>query len=846
MSTDPLDRVKRFFDEAPDAEPAPPPRAGKYRIVREIGRGGMAVVYEAIDPDLGRKVALKVLKEGGLPRLRREATAAAKLRHPNVVTVHEVGPDFIVMDLVEGKTLAEALPGLPLAERLRLLHAVAGAVGYAHEQGVVHRDLKATNVLIGIDGRPILTDFGLAKIIGGEDLTRTGAVAGTPHAMAPEQVRGEGPRIGPRTDVWALGVLLYEMISDRKPFAGETSFAIYEKITRDDPPRLAGELGTIVQKALEKDPDRRYPNGGAFADDLRRSLDGEPIGARPAGIVARAWKRIRKKPAVYALASGVVLAGVAAAFLGFAGHREKGRSVEALRQQARVSLEAALELRRAGANARMRQFLPPLESAYREALEQGSAPAEVEYLMGRMGRALLEEAKAREFQERALSKDGRYAPALYERAVLGSMEVGRALKGSEEEGTPRNSPGLDRARERVVRDCEEFLAAGIPPRTVGMSEASAVLIRGLRAYHRGEYPEARSRLEEAMKRDPFLEEARETLTQVIRAEHLSGEEDRERRWRQAEELYTQGLERDRGYLPHLLGRGELRWVRGSARRHRGLDPMPDYGAAAEDFSEALRLAPGSAEPWAWRGQVRTYHAIWRIETGLDPRPDCAAAEEDLSKAVALDKNHARAWMWRGNARFYRATWLVGRGENALEDFDASEKDLTEAVRVAGDYPDPLKWRGRLRAQHAAALGRRGQDPTSLFAAAEEDFVRSEKVLANDSWMWLWRSTVGSERGLYGILKGQDPKADWARAEEQLNEVLRLNRHSMEGWKHRGFLRWHAAQYLEGIGDKAGARKRYEDAAADFLEALSINPTLKHQIGDRMDRARQKAAELGNP
>ena len=166
MSTDPLDKVKRFFDESPDPKGSVPPRVGRYEIIRELGRGGMAVVYEALDPDLGRKVALKVLKEGSLARLRREAMAAAKLRHPNVVAVHEVGPDFIVMDLVEGRTLSEALPSLALQERLRILHAIAGAVASAHEQGVVHRDLKATNVILDRSGRPVLTDFGLAKIEG--------------------------------------------------------------------------------------------------------------------------------------------------------------------------------------------------------------------------------------------------------------------------------------------------------------------------------------------------------------------------------------------------------------------------------------------------------------------------------------------------------------------------------------------------------------------------------------------------------------------------------------------------------------------------------------------------------
>jgi tetratricopeptide (TPR) repeat protein len=795
MSPDPLDRVKAFF-----GEDDPPRRLGRFEIVREIARGGMSVVYEARDPSLGRSVALKVLKDGSPERLRREAEAAARLRHPNVVAVHEVGDGWIAMDLLRGRTLAEVAVG----ERLEALETVARAVAHAHAEGVVHRDLKPGNVMVEPDGRVVLTDFGLARIEGGEDLTRTGAVIGTPHYMAPEQVQGRGA--SKASDVWALGVMLHEELSRTRPFDGATALSLYDAIVRSDPAVLPGDLGAVAAKALEKDPARRYPDAGAFAEDLARARRGEPVSAKPAGPLSRLMRSVRRRPAPVAVG---LTALVAAALVLWS----RGREAEALREQARTTLEAALELRRAGAIAQMRKLLPPFEEACRR-----SGTAEADHLLGRFHRALLEDAKALECQERALAKDPSYAPARYERAVLVALRDGRPAL--DEAGSAREG-----WREAVKRD-----AVGPGP-----------VARGLAAYAGGDLGAARAAFEEALRADPLLEEARELLALVIRSELQPTFEERERRYRQEEELFAQGLARDRGYLPHWLGRGEMRWMRGSRRRHRGLDPTPDYAAAEEDFAEAARLDPGSARARQWRGEVRVYQGIWKIENDQDPRPLLASAEEDLAKAIELDPRDPLGWLWRGNARFYRGVWAAGKGLDALSDFDLAERDLAEAVaRSAASSVVERRWRGRMRAQRGAALGRRGQDAGPVFAAAEEDFAAIEAGSLRDAWFWMWRSTVWSERGLWKRSRGEDPEADFAKAEEQAGRAVQIDRGQMECWKHRGFARWLRAVHREASGDAAGARESYAAAAADFLEALSINPTLRHQIGDRAETARRKS------
>lgn len=272
-----VERIQAFLD----AEPGE--LVGRYELQRELGRGGSAVVYEAIDPVLERRVAVKVLKEGHdedrIGRLQQEAAAAAGLRHPNIVTIHEIGPRWIVMDLLAGQTLAEAMPTLPRSEKLRILETVARAVDHAHGRGVIHRDLKPANVILQPDGEPVLTDFGLARLAGGRGLTLPGSALGTPGYMAPEQ--GRGGTVGAAADIWSLGVMLYAVETGELPFDGDTPLAIFERSVSQQPRPLGGRVGAITAKALQKDPARRYPTAAAFADDVARLRRGElPLAAR--------------------------------------------------------------------------------------------------------------------------------------------------------------------------------------------------------------------------------------------------------------------------------------------------------------------------------------------------------------------------------------------------------------------------------------------------------------------------------------------------------------------------------------------------------------------------------------
>jgi len=316
------------------AVPAEAPSVPGYEIVAELGRGAMGVVYEARQTKLNRLVALKMVLHGShassadLVRFLAEAEAVAQLQHPHIVQIYEIGQHaglpFFCLEHVEGGTLAQRLQGGPLPphEAARLAETLARAMAYAYGCGLIHRDLKPSNVLLAADGTPKITDFGLAKRLAGSGgLTATGAVLGTPSYMAPEQAGGKKD-VTPLCDVYALGALLYEMVTGRPPFRAPTPMDTIMQVVNEEPvppsrlqPGLPRDLETICLKCLQKEPHKRYASAEALADDLARFREDRPIMARPVSRLERAWRWCRRNPVVASLSAAAAAVGVVAALL---------------------------------------------------------------------------------------------------------------------------------------------------------------------------------------------------------------------------------------------------------------------------------------------------------------------------------------------------------------------------------------------------------------------------------------------------------------------------------------------------------------------------------------------------
>jgi tetratricopeptide (TPR) repeat protein len=465
---------------------------GEYRIVCEVARGAMGIVYRAEQKRLGREVALKVLlagehaSEGEVRRFTREAQALGRLRHPNIVPIHDIGEvdgrHYFTMDFVEGQTLSMVLQErrLTVTEALHIIEQVSDAVAAAHTRGVIHRDIKPSNIMLDGDGGVHIMDFGLAKSAGTDSKhTRDGTTIGTPAYMPPEQARGELSRVDERSDVYSIGAVLYELLSGRPPFGGCNLLEIVLAVINEEPPRprsvnsrLPRDLETIIVKCMEKDPARRYQTAIELRDELRRFRSGEPIRAQPPSLHYLLRKRLRKHRVVLAACAAVLLAaGAALAYVVRYRQLVEEGLVEGTRAKwvvthgcafAPEETAALWERPRASfpdcylapvSAVQKNEWAQGRELVFREPI-YGSARASLEFtLRSPLGRRTL----ALGFYGEPVSGGGRERVACFVRISSGRMELAASLAPDDPTGRPR-----------IVADC------GLPP--IGAGSVCRVVV----------------------------------------------------------------------------------------------------------------------------------------------------------------------------------------------------------------------------------------------------------------------------------------------------------------------------------------------------------------------------------
>jgi tetratricopeptide (TPR) repeat protein len=754
------------------------PTVTGYEILGELGRGGMGVVYKARQLGLNRLVALKMILAGGhasaheRARFKAEAEAVARLQHPGIVQIYEVGEynglPFFSLEFCPGGSLATRLQATPLPARdaARLIEVLAQAVQAAHEARVVHRDLKPANVLLAADGTPKITDFGLAKKLDEAGQTGTGAVMGTPSYMAPEQAAGKVREIGPATDIYALGAILYEILTARPPFKAATALDTVMQVVSGEPvpprrlqPKVPRDLETICLKCLQKEPRKRYPSAQELAEDLRRFLAGESIHARRVGAAEQLWKWVKRRPALaalafLALASVLVLLGLSLWFNAYL--QEAVAEARADERQARADAEAARERqRRTAAEAECRDLLRKGETALAtgdwagarahlaNALARSTAEPAFDRLRSQAAR-LLGQARERAAEETARQdarrREAEFAERRFEAVYYGNLATGadwaaHRLRGEQAARTALALFGVTldgKAAPAFSRHIQKDKAAEI---TEGCYEMLLLLADLLAQPKPGQAPAERgAQLEQALR---ALDRAA-ALGPPSRALHL-------RRARYLAELGRTGPaaeERERAEataparpLDYFL-LGDEHYKQNQVAR------------AAEGFETALRLQPEHFWAQYFLAVCRLKQRRWaEAELGLTV---CLGKRPELAYAYALRgfANGELAALTLANPRVSAEE----RKARAASRFSAAEEDFRRALDLSRKDPGAAY----------AVLVNRGSMRLSQAGKRAEAVADFEKAIALQP---------GQYQAYLNLAQAYQQAREWDRALIQLDAAV---------------------------------------------------------------------------
>ncbi len=876
----------RMSDPPPapgEVDPATP-AFGRYRILRELGRGGMGAVFLAHDPQLGREVALKLLLAGGdageeeVRRFHREAQAAARLSHRNVISTYDVGvaggKHYFTMEAVRGGSVAalrKTRRRLPPHEAARLVREAAEGVAFAHAAGIVHRDLKPENLLLDEAGVVKVSDFGLARILTDSEaqrLTRTGVIMGTPAYMSPEQAEGASA-VDARSDVYSLGSILYDLVTGELPYAGGTPTEIvFRKISRDPvPPRrlvpqIPPDLETIIEKSMEREPERRYPSAREMADDLGRYLDGEPIAARPISVLGRWRRRVWKHRGWWAAAMG--LAALAAGSAGTAwmlwSRQEEvlhaKEHAEAGAAEMRLAMEKAQSVSRVLARwARVASAVRRLERVSGRAARPGGDSAaaaedwaEVERFLADTPADSASQATARAFVGWAAVLAGRRDEARrrFQEAVEADPDVpyGRLMDAmwcfsaylDEQQlpvtntsaagilfgPRPPETASMTATRERM----EALLAEAARAKVWGKEGAGefAVAQAAIRAMQDGEYERAEAEFTRALE-SPDLR-ALTTPLQLGRAcvRYLR------MRFAEARADVEDLREAAPDHIARLGVSSLVKWAQAQAGSQQGEDPRPLLEDARRDLDEILRQDPNAFWASANRGLLWTRLGEAAASRGQDPAAAYDAAQADFERSMRGRPGVAWNHLNRGGVHARRAEREIARGGDPGPHLERALADFGEALRLDSTLAAAPMNRALVYLRQAEAEAARGEDPTAALQQATAEATRALELdpallpaLVNRGAAWL---RLGERMTMVGM----DAGTMYDQAAADADAVLRQNPDVAEAYALRGQARLRRAEAEGGRG--ADPRPGIDAAIADLGEAVRRNPALPDVFSNR--------------
>lgn len=865
----------------------------RYELVSLIGRGGMGRVYRARDPRLGRFVAIKLLRHDEpdlAARFLREAQAQARVEHPAICRVYEVGDaagqPFIAMQLIDGASLRDRAAELALEQKLLIVREVALALHEAHRNGLIHRDIKPGNILLerGEDAewRPFVVDFGLAREVEQPGTTMPGALMGTAAYMSPEQACGDIQSLDRRTDVYSLGATLYEVLRGAPPFVGRTDVEVLMKVVSEEPeplrrrmPNLPGDVETIVQTCMAKEPSRRYSSARELASDLQRFLDGEPIAARPASLGYRLVRKLRKHRIAAVVVGAALVVAVTAASMAL-------RTAWEARQQAKVAQELGGEVGYVEALLRHAYTSPPhnvraemaqardrlmrIESRVEGGGRVARAPGNL--ALGRGWLALGDPERARASLQQAWESGyrgpqvalalGQALGLLYQKALEQAERAedpGQRLRLQIEAGQRLRDPALALLKtgkgpsleasalaEALVALFEERYdeALDLARATVAeypwlyqahKLEGDVYLAQGRRRAGRGEYVEASRAYTEAGNAYARAQEIGRSDAEVLLADCqrlLEVAEAERRQGRSPQPALERALAQ--GNLAALINPASpvalaklalTHASMGDWERDHGQDPRPSLGQAIALAERALDLHPGDAPAAATLGRALTMLGDHEAKMGGDPRPLLDRSVASFQVALVARPTDAEICTNLGYAHDKRARWESAHGLDPRSSIAAAINAYQRAIDIDPTYANAHNTLGIAWWRQAEYERRVGLGPGESLHRAERAY--REAIVRNPNYAYAWANLGSTLRSQAVALAdaGLDPSPRLADARAAFSSVNSINPDIFWAWSELVETELAAARWAMRNG--ASPEGALASARPALARALRLNP-----------------------